>query len=72
MQTPDTEDKICVCGDPESMHVDGCEQCFNGDCGCKEFEEKEEKVEMDDDSDNKEDNGNLPDNVTQQELDKDI
>lgn len=36
------DDKImCTCGDPSSMHVDGCEQCFNGDCGCKEFEEEE-------------------------------
>lgn len=32
--------KICTCGDSEDMHVNGCEQCFNGDCGCKEFEEE--------------------------------
>ncbi len=35
------EDPMCSCGDPSSMHVDGCEQCFNGDCGCREFEEKD-------------------------------
>ena len=32
------DDPMCVCGDPSSMHVDGCEQCFDGGCGCKEFE----------------------------------
>ncbi len=35
----ETKEKICTCGCEESMHVDGCEQCFNGDCGCKEFED---------------------------------
>lgn len=35
-------EKICTCGDSEDMHIDGCEQCFNGDCGCKEFEEQDE------------------------------
>ena len=38
------EDPICTCGDPSSMHIDGCEQCFNGDCGCREFEEREEEI----------------------------
>lgn len=33
--------KICVCGDSEDMHVDGQEQCFHGECGCREFEEEE-------------------------------
>ena len=31
---------MCNCGDSENMHIDNMEQCFNGDCGCKEFEEK--------------------------------
>lgn len=35
------EELICLCGDPESQHVDGCEQCFIPGCGCKEFEEKQ-------------------------------
>lgn len=30
---------MCTCGCSENMHVDGCEQCFNGACGCREFEE---------------------------------
>lgn len=33
-------DKLCECGDPESMHVDGCERCFIPECGCKEFQEE--------------------------------
>ena len=33
---------MCVCGDTDEMHVDGQEQCFIPECGCKEFEEKEE------------------------------
>lgn len=33
-------EKICTCGDSENMHVDNTDQCFNGDCGCKEFEEE--------------------------------
>lgn len=32
-------EKFCVCGCSEEMHVDGSEQCFNGDCECPEFEE---------------------------------
>ena len=32
---------MCTCGDTEMQHVDGCEQCFIPECGCKEFEEKE-------------------------------
>lgn len=38
----DPDDPMCVCGDPSSMHIDGCEQCFDGGCGCKEFEEAED------------------------------
>jgi len=34
-------DKICICGDRESEHVDAMEQCFIPECGCKEFEESE-------------------------------
>ena len=34
------KEKMCNCGDSENMHIDNMEQCFNGDCGCKEFEEK--------------------------------
>lgn len=34
-----TDNPMCTCGDSADMHVDGCEQCFNGLCGCKEFEE---------------------------------
>ncbi len=30
---------MCVCGDSEAMHVDGSEQCFVVDCGCREFVE---------------------------------
>jgi hypothetical protein len=40
---PDVDDPMCVCGDSSSYHVDGCEQCFIIDCGCREFEEEEEK-----------------------------
>lgn len=32
---------MCECGDSEAMHIDGQEQCFVVDCGCKEFTEKE-------------------------------
>jgi hypothetical protein len=32
---------VCVCGDSEDMHIDGCEQCFVVGCGCREFEEKQ-------------------------------
>lgn len=35
----DWYDKICVCGDLASEHVDGCEQCIIPDCGCKEFQQ---------------------------------
>lgn len=40
-----TLEKICVCGCSEEMHVDGCEQCFNGGCSCQEFEERESPEE---------------------------
>lgn len=33
------KEKMCRCGDTESQHVDGCEQCVIHECGCKEFEE---------------------------------
>lgn len=35
-------EKFCTCGDSENMHVDGIEQCANGDCGCNEFEDKDD------------------------------
>lgn len=35
----DLKEKQCVCGDEESQHVDGVDQCFIPECGCKEFEE---------------------------------
>ncbi len=38
----EAEDPMCTCGDRSSMHIDGCEQCFNGDCGCKVFEDENE------------------------------
>jgi hypothetical protein len=38
---------MCVCGDTASQHVDGCEQCFIPECGCKEFEEVEAEQEAD-------------------------
>jgi len=43
------KDKICVCGDPESQHIDGCESCVVCDCGCREFEEEAtpEEIEAD-------------------------
>lgn len=31
------DDPMCECGDPSSQHVDGCEQCFIPECGCREF-----------------------------------
>lgn len=34
-------DTICMCGDQQSQHIDGSEQCAVPECGCKEFEEKE-------------------------------
>ena len=45
--THDPEDEMCECGDPASMHVDGEDQCFNGDCGCRCFEPRDE-VQPDD------------------------
>jgi hypothetical protein len=36
--TYDPADEMCDCGETASQHVDGCEQCFIPDCGCKEFE----------------------------------
>lgn len=33
------KEKLCVCGDEESQHVDNQEQCAV--CGCKGFEEPE-------------------------------
>ena len=36
---------MCVCGHDESMHVDGCEQCFDITCGCEEFEESYDEFE---------------------------
>ncbi len=41
------EDLICECGDLESQHIDGCEQCVIPECDCKEFVEK-----LDDDDQN--------------------
>lgn len=41
----DESDPMCVCGDRSSLHIDGCEQCFNGDCGCPVFEEYEPEEE---------------------------
>jgi hypothetical protein len=41
----ETENPTCTCGCKSSMHIDGCEQCFNGDCGCKEFEESTQEAE---------------------------
>lgn len=35
------QEKICVCGCSEQMHIDCTDQCFHGDCGCKEFEEND-------------------------------
>lgn len=29
---------MCVCGDPENVHIDGSEQCCIPECGCTEFE----------------------------------
>ena len=36
------EERVCLCGHGRLMHVDDTEQCVSEDCGCKEFEEKEE------------------------------
>lgn len=36
--------QMCVCGDTEDEHVDGCEQCIISECGCKEFELEEETI----------------------------
>lgn len=36
-------EKICKCGDTEDQHIDNMEQCVISECGCQEFEEKEEK-----------------------------
>ena len=33
------KDRKCECGDLESQHIDGMEECFIIDCGCKEFVE---------------------------------
>lgn len=45
-KTANMEELICECGDSENMHIDNMEQCFNGDCGCKEFEEREEATDL--------------------------
>lgn len=34
------DERICTCGDTESQHIDGSEQCAIVDCDCKEFEEE--------------------------------
>lgn len=38
----ETKPQICVCGCSEELHIDGCEQCCVPECGCKEFEAREE------------------------------
>lgn len=38
-------DLMCECGDLNSQHVDGCEQCAVPECGCKEFTEVIEEDE---------------------------
>ncbi len=37
------EERMCVCGDGEDLHVDGVDQCMTEDCGCKEFEDNSEE-----------------------------
>lgn len=31
--------QLCDCGHSADMHIDGDEQCFDVECGCKGFEE---------------------------------
>lgn len=33
------QEKMCTCGDEESLHIDNSDQCVMIDCGCTEFEE---------------------------------
>lgn len=39
------KEALCVCGDEENQHIDNCEQCVIAECGCKQFEEPEVKVQ---------------------------
>lgn len=39
----DDTEMLCTCGDSSAMHVDGTEQCFNGECGCSFFEPVDEE-----------------------------
>ena len=39
------DDAVCECGDLESQHIDGSEQCTVVDCGCREFTEADEEAE---------------------------
>jgi hypothetical protein len=38
------EEKKCTCGDTETQHYENTDKCVV--CGCKEFEEVDEKYEM--------------------------
>jgi hypothetical protein len=35
-----SEPEMCECGHDEGMHVDSDAQCFDIECGCREFEPK--------------------------------